>query len=309
MWDNQPNNTPDDGIVMLSQTEPMMCGGTDAYQNTRAPKTIESQDMVRFDVACSLTTLVEPEGATGERIDYLAAFAVPVKLGTLVSLEIAGRGEAPAASWALLKEPIFPALTALVREHDLAKDNGFHSQTHGLPQNFGGHVNIRYASGETISFSNNQTPILSPNTVRAIAAVFRTAMSGERVELPDAGSIAAIRFAEERKDGGYTRTTLDIHPDGTGVNRKSTRYENGAEYESETPMDADTVAEIRHTVESCGMLAWEGLSAEPDILGRDRSITLVLADGREVTVPDLQTALPRLGSGFFKVELNLTSSH
>lgn len=308
MWNNQPNNAPDDGIVVLKQTEPMMCGGTDAYQDTRAPKEIVSQDMILFDVTCSLVGIVEPEENGQERIDFLAAFAVPVKDGTLLVLEI-DRGGDRASSWALVKENVFPKLTALTREHELAKQNGFHSETHGLPQNFGGRVLIRYASGEVISFSNNQSPILSPKTARAIAAVFTGAMNGERVALPDAGSIAAIRFAEERKDGGYTRSTLKLNPDGTGINSKSTRYENGAEYESETPVDAETVAAIRQTVASCGMLAWEGLAAEPDLLGRRRSLTFVLDDRREITVPDAQTRLPRIGSGFFQIELEMTTKH
>ncbi|MBR3289515.1 MAG: hypothetical protein IKI63_01915 [Clostridia bacterium] len=308
MGNNRSNHAPDDGIVILKKTEPMMCGGTDAYQDTRAPKEIQSKDMILFDVTCSLVGIIEPEETAGERIDYLAAFAVPVKNGTLLTLEISRHGE-NAFSWALVKEPVFPALTALTREHELAKSNGFHSQTHGLPQNFGGAVQIRYASGETISFSDNQSPILSPKTARAIAAVFIEAMNGERVALPDVGSIAAIRFAEERTDGGYTHSTLKINPDGTGVNFKSTRYENNAEYESETPVDAETVAAIRQTVASCGMLAWEGLPAEPDLLGRRRSLTFVPDDGREILIHDAQTRLPRIGSGFFQIELEMTTKH
>lgn len=68
---------------------------------------------------------------------------------------------------------------------NLAKDNGFHSETHGLPENFAGSVSIEYASGEKISFSNNQQPILSPNTGLCIKELFSEAMKGEKVSLPD----------------------------------------------------------------------------------------------------------------------------
>lgn len=305
MWQDK-NSSPDDGIEILSRPEPMTCGGTDAYRDTRAPKEIQSQDMILFDVSCSLKTIVEPEGTKGECIDYLAAFAMPVASGTLVSLETSRRFESPVFEWALLKESLFPNLTALVREHGLAAQNGFHSNTHGLPENFGGHVLIRFAGGEKISFSDNQSPILSPAVVRAIAAVFRTAMRGERVKLPAVDSIEAIRFAEERRDGEYTRAELTIHPDGTGTNRTSNRYEDGIQFENEKPVNADTVSAILQTVSTCGMFAWEGLPVETDFIGRTRSITLVLSDGREITVPDAQSRLPHLGSGFFTIELELT---
>ena len=78
---HQDNRDPEDGIVVLKQTEPMMCGGTDAYQDTRAPKEIQSEDMILFDVTSAFGGLICPqEDEPAEPLAYLSAFAVPATL-------------------------------------------------------------------------------------------------------------------------------------------------------------------------------------------------------------------------------------
>ena len=68
--------------MVLKQTEPMMCGGTDAYQDTRAPKEIGSQDMILFDAASAFGGMICPqEDEPAEPLAYLSAFAVPAKDG------------------------------------------------------------------------------------------------------------------------------------------------------------------------------------------------------------------------------------
>ena len=310
MW-HKKQDAPDDGIVVLKQTEPMMCGGTDAYQDTRAPKVIESTDMVLFDATSALGGIICPqEELPSKPLAYLSAFAVPAKAGTLLYLETAqdNYGDHTVA-WALVKESPFPGLVTLVRECDLARQNGYHSETHGLPQNFGGSVRIRYASGEAISFSDNQCPILSPKTAERIAALFAEAMAGERVSLPDVSALTAIRYAEEREDGGFTRATLTLLPDGSGVNAKTSRYDDPTVFESEQPVDAETVAAIRRTIEVCGLLAWEGLPYNGFALAQNKSLTFVFADGREIAVQSDRQLPYGLQNGFFKIELEMTTKH
>lgn len=149
-----------------------MCGGTDATQDTKAPKTISSEEMILFDATSALNNgQVSPDNRNRESLGYVSAFAASAGEGCFLFLETGecfNRLSEKTASW------------ALVKECNLAKDNGFHSETHGLPENFGGSVSIEYASGEKISFSNNQQPILSPNTGLCIKELFSEAMKGEK---------------------------------------------------------------------------------------------------------------------------------
>ena len=306
------SNAPDDGIVILQKTEPMMCGGTDAYQDTRAPKEILSTDMVLFDATTALGGMISLEPVEpGEPLDYISAFAVSAQEGTFLYLETAqdDRFGERSVAWALVKESPFPGLVTLVRECDLARQNGYHSETHGLPQNFGGSVRIRYASGEEISFSNNQCPVLSPKEARRIADLLTAAMAGERVSLPDVAALSAIRFAEERADGGFTHATLTLLPDGTGTNTKTSRYEDPTVYESEKPVDAETVAAIKRTIELCGLLAWEGVPDSGFALAQNKTLTFVFADGREVTAQSDRQLPYGIQNGFFKIELEMTTKH
>ena len=142
---------------------------------------------------------------------------------------------------------------------NLAKDNGFHSETHGLPENFGGSVSIEYASGEKISFSNNQQPILSPNTGLCIKEFFSEAMKGEKVSLPDVSDLCVIRFSENRKNGGFTEATLTLKPDGTGENAKKSKYDGPEVYKSVKEVDKETVNMIKANMETTGILAWSNL--------------------------------------------------
>ncbi len=298
----------DDGIVIIKKTPPCVCGGTDAYIDTKAPKEITSGDMTLFDVTSAFRTLAV---AGADRLDYVSAFAAPVGDGTFVFLETREYSDydEPHREWALLKENIMPELTALAREHGLAKNNGYHSQTHGLPENFGGSVDIRYASGERISASDNQCPVISYDAGVAIADAFRAALKGERETLPDLSALTEIRYTEEREDGGFTRATLTINPDGTGTNAKTSRYDGPAVYENEKPVDAETVAAIRGSIGSCGMLAWADLPESGFKYGSEKTLAFVFADGGVITVSGGKRLPDQLGGGFFNIELEMTTKH
>lgn len=79
------------------------------------------------------------------------------------------------SSFAIVKK--YPILYA---EHLKWFKKHISKHIYGLPENFGGSVSIEYASGEKISFSNNQQPILSPNTGLCIKELFSEAMKGEK---------------------------------------------------------------------------------------------------------------------------------
>ena len=298
---------PDPDIIILKSTRPLECGGTDAYQQKNAPKTIVSDEMTLFDVNSAFNTLAVD---VDERLDYVCAFATPCGGGTFIFFEkrMFYREVGGVREWALLKEDLFPKLTAFVREYDVARSNGYHSQTHGLPENFGGSVDIRYASGETISISDNQSPVLGYDAGVALAGIFEQALKGERAELPEASALKAIRYAEERADGGFTHATLTFDPDGAGVNAKSSRYDGPQVYESEKPVDAETVAAIRENIDRSGILAWASLPESDYEYGAEKTLTFIF-DGGEITVPGNKRLPFQISNGFFNIELEMTTKH
>lgn len=304
------NMEKDDGIVVLSRPEPYAGGGTTATQDTRAPKVILSGEMTYFSVFSALP-YSQYDGKGRPPLHFVSACAAPASEGTLLYLETCDilRRRARDAAWAYVKENPFPALVQLAREEELAKDNGFHSTTHGLPENFGGEIHIRYAGGETISVSNNQTPILSRRAGERIAALFAEAMRGERVPLPELSTLREIRFAEERPSGAFTRAVLALQADGTAVNRKEQRFDDPTVYRSEKKADAETVTAIRAAIERCALLAWPGLPKRACPIDEKKTLTFVFADGRQIVVDHASEAPDALRGGFFDVELEMTTKH
>ena len=302
----------DNGIVILKQTRPDECGGTDAYQDTKAPKEILSREMTYFSARSALGrgSGGPCEGGEGHAgLEYICAYAAPGREGSFMFLETKDspwEDEGVRRSWAYVKSDVFPALADLVSECGLAKDNGYHSVTHGLPEDFGGSVDVEYKSGETVSFSDNQCPVISPDTAGRIAAFFGSEMAGEAVRLPDLSSLVSVRFDETRKDGGFTRAELTVLPDGTGTVRKACRYSGPDTYETENAAGAEKVSAVKDTVSSTGLLAWTGLPGTASVTGNEKSLTFVFRDGRTVTVPDGRRVPDRIRRGFFDIELEIS---
>lgn len=305
----------DDGIVVLKKSEPEACGGTDATLDTNAPKKIASDKMTFFEATSALHgDYIMSDGAknTFERLGYISAFAAPVGKDTFMFLETSGSshyGDDRKSSWALVKGNAFPPLVKLVNECDIAKRNGYHSKTHGLPENFGGEVYIRYESGEKIGFSDNQSPILSFEEGKKIHEAFVKAMKGKKAALPSASDICEIRFCEERKNGGYTRAVLSLGADGTGINKKESKYDDPRIYKSEKPVDAETVSSIKESIERCGILAWENLPESSYKSGSEKKLTFVFGDGRKITVTNDKKTPDRLSGGFFDIEIEMATKN
>ena len=284
-------------------------------QDTKAPKEILSEDMILFDVTSALSRgYIPSEGKRNsvEKLGYVSAFAAPVSNGTFLFFEKGDSFQKRAQktrSWAYVKEDVFPSLVRFVRDRDIAKSNGFNSTTHGLPENFGGSVDIRYASGEKISFSNNQQSIITLAAGAEIANLFTKAMNGEKVELPVVSSLKEIRFEELRKNGGFTKAVLTIQPDGTGINAKQSKYDDPKIYESEKPIDAETVVAIKKNIEDTGILAWSDLPSNGFSYGIDKQLTFVFTDGTEIEVPENRLLPDQIQSGFFDIEMELAVKH
>ncbi len=295
-----------DGIIRIKRTKKNVCGGTDATLDTKAPHEIDSNEIVYFSATSALGHFMDDN--VRDHLYRFSAFAAKSDAGTFLYLCAEnGRNREPASSIVTVKENVLPALAALVKECDLAEGNGYHSTTHGLPENFGGKVDILFASGERISFSDNQTPVVSYENALKIVKFMKDAMAGERAEFPDVEKIVSVAFASERDDG-YVHATMTVQPDGTGKNEKESRYGESV-YNSEKALDAETVAAIRQAVKRCGMLSWSGLPESGFRRFEDKSITFTFEDGETVTVTDDRKLPLNIGNGFFTIELELSTKH
>lgn len=295
-------------IVVLKQTPPGMCGGTDATLDRNAPNKIISEDMLRFDVTSALHTIVDDRPVKNRRLYYVSAFAAHSGSNTFVFLSYSDdkmEWRTRKSEWKLLEDNIFPDLVKLVNECDLARNNGFHSVTHGLPEDFGGRINIEYAGGENISISNNQSPLFSLDTAEKIVTLFTEKMRGATVKLPDLAKLSEIRFDEERKDGGFKHAVLKLLPDGSGIVSKKSKYEDPKVYESEKPVDAETISKIISNIENNGMLAWQDISCRDTVFNENKSLTFVFEDGNEVVVKNNHDLPYSISGAFFNIELEM----
>ena len=294
----------DSNIVVISQTKPGMCGGTDATLDMSAPKRVSSENMVLFRATSAMNRGVSEEND----LRFVSAFAAPVAGGIFVFLQTGKGYHEKTCSFSLIREDIFPLLVDFVREYDLARQNGYHATTHGLPQNFGGEVDIRYAQGEKISFSNNQQAILSKEEGEEIVRIFSAALTKETVALPSLDALASVRFEETRKDGGFTEAVLTVHEDGTGEIQKKSRYEEGKVYESTKPVSRETVDAIKKTMVDTGILMWADLPDNGFQSDTQRKLTFAFVQGNEISVRDGRIVPDPIRGGFFDLQLELTRS-
>ena len=292
--------TPEPKIRVLQKPEEGACGGTEEVLDLSAPKTIRSREMTRFSARSAFFR----EGP--EALCYLSAFACRAGDGVFLFLETAdGETRRPSdGAWVWVREDIFPSLVTFVQEFDLAKENGRRAFTYGLPEDFGGSVDIRYASGEKIGFSSNQSPVLSREAGEKIVVLFRKAMKGESLKLPELSRVREIRFDEKRPDGGYTHASLSVE-NGIYTVRRTRKFSDPKVYESRRELPPERYHELLEIVNRCGMLAWNALPERDYTQREKKSLTFRFSQGEEISVPGDRALPDPLADSFFQIELEL----
>ncbi|MBP5270653.1 MAG: hypothetical protein ILO42_06825 [Clostridia bacterium] len=296
-----------DTVVVLKRTGRNMCGGTDATQDLSAPKEIGCDRMTYFSATSELGYA---GGFYAEKLHFISACAIPDGGGSFLLL-VTGRGysdDPPERMLGYVKKDIFPDLVKLVNETGLAEKNGYHSRTHGLPRDFGGSVSIDYADGERISFSDNQTPVLSMETAIAIERVFLDAIAGDKAELPPLSELDYVVFRDDSENGGFEEEQLVFLPDGSADVTCFSRYDDPRIFESSKHIDAETVSGFMKKIESSLMLAWAGLPDAEYRLGAKESIRFVFKE--DSGIPDINVEgkkkLPDdVGRAAFDIKLKL----
>lgn len=144
-----------------------MDGGVRHLVDTNAPKSIVSTEIVSFSCQFSALTFSAQDLELAGRIFLLQAD------------QSGGRYEEWNRERVYEKKDFSPTpeffrqLQQLVSQHELARYNGQFYTVSGLPPNFGAKLKVQYASGESISASNNQSCFLPKEAMIALAALFQ----------------------------------------------------------------------------------------------------------------------------------------
>ena len=287
--------------------EDIMCGGTTRRYDKNAPKVIESKDMNYFDVSSALGH----EMIKDTYVRYISAFAEKTEVGTFVFFEkeyLKNYEGVNEKKWALIKDDVFPTLVDLVNTCNLAQNNGEYHHTHGLPENFGGIISIKYDSGEKIYVDDNQSPLFDSNVAERIIDCFEKILMMKKQTYPDLSKLKSIHFEEkDEKDGSFKDVVLTILPSGDGINKKKQKFSDPKIYESEKNVSAKTITKIKENILNMGILAWEYLPESPYRFGELKKFTFEFEGGEKITVKSDRQLPQQLSSGFFNIELEMVT--
>jgi len=71
-------------------------------------------------------------------------------------------------------DTFFPALLNIINKNKMSSDNGHTIHVNGLPEGYGDELHVKFASGEAILKSSNQTKTISQEAIQEIYNLFRT---------------------------------------------------------------------------------------------------------------------------------------
>ena len=142
-------------------------GGVRHYVEESLPKEIQSTEITYFH--CRFSSL--DREMTDTRIaGQIFTFTATTESCTC---EIQDRDKETTAKTFVPDADFFTRLQDIVSRYDMAQENGQHYKVSGLPPGFGIDLEVRYASGETIRTSNNQSCFLSNEAMEALVALFQ----------------------------------------------------------------------------------------------------------------------------------------
>ena len=143
-------------------------GGVRHYQNTDAPKTITSTEMVSFDLTFSAKTRLRQDTClAGHDYRLKAGLTEDGVWGTYQKDK--GEEETFHTDVSFMK-----GLLEVVNQYDFAQYNGNSYSVSGLPDFFGARLEITYASGEQIYASNNQSCFIPIEALEELVQQFQS---------------------------------------------------------------------------------------------------------------------------------------
>ena len=124
-----------------------------------SPKVIESTQIISFDCEFSfLATVFDEESELAGKVYKMSAVQKDDQVNVNINWhDRAGNGN---QSEFETDSSFLVQLQKIVSKYDLAKHNGYTHHVSGLPEMYGEHIDIKYASGESIYAHDNQDGFL-----------------------------------------------------------------------------------------------------------------------------------------------------
>ena len=154
------------------------------------------------------------------------------------------------------------ALQNLIDRHQLVKNNGFSEHVSGLPPAYGGALSVKYASGETLRISSNQSLPIPIEAVDDFDDYFITlaAHAGSRIFNAEPPEHELTYFQIEHRAPGvhessglhesYMYASGEGHKKGRTARLKRTRQnESGEPFAQEATLPAEDIAQLRDLIQ------------------------------------------------------------
>ena len=160
------------GCGLFRRTTDDMDGGVKTYNSGEdSPKVIESTDIISFNCELSsIATVFDEENQLEGKVYKISAALVDGTVKAKIDWhDRSGNGdkaefEADVSFMSKLQE--------IVSKYDLAKHNGYSHRVSGLPNMYGERIDIKYASGESIYASDNQSGFLKAEAAIELIILF-----------------------------------------------------------------------------------------------------------------------------------------
>lgn len=141
-------------------------GGVRHCQDESLPKEIQSTQITDFYCRFSSMDRVEADTHIAGQVFTLTATKESC------TCKVRDRNRQTISVTFLPGEDFFARLQDIVSRYDMAQENGKHYKVSGLPPDFGIDLEVRYASGEYIRTTNNQSCFLPIKAMEALVALF-----------------------------------------------------------------------------------------------------------------------------------------
>lgn len=266
-------------------------------KGSNSPKKIVSDRMVHFEVECKFTNQ-----SNDKKYTYIYGYASMVEEGALIGLAYRKEGESFSvpisfSKLELVSKDIFAELNQSVLRHDFASNNGYAHFQYGSPENYGGEVNIRYASGEEIRFSDNQNSVISMEAGFEIVEILRKYMQTRYAENEYAGDIVALTYRDEIDQNNYTLYHLEKNRFVSESKFGRLRKRDIKVY----PLNEDMLHPFRILAKESSILNWQGMR-QPKYANngeRNRQMIFTMQDGSEIMIVESAFA-PFLAEDVFR---------
>ena len=146
--------------------DPEIDGGVRHFRDANAPKEINSTEITSFRCKFSTVDIMSEDSPIAGHLFTLYAGE---KEGYC---ELRDRSKGEGKKTFTPDAAFFGKLQQIVSRYAFARHNGQHYLVSGLPPQFGMDLEIRYASGEEIRASNNQSCFLPLEAIEALVALF-----------------------------------------------------------------------------------------------------------------------------------------